>query len=112
MSEVIRFGTDGWRAIIAEEFTFANVTRAVYAMGLYIRETYYRDGCTDVPVFIGYDTRFLADSFARHAAQILMDMGINAKLSVRDVPTPCIAWATQHGTTAGALQFTASHNPP
>jgi len=112
MSEVIRFGTDGWRAIIAEEFTFANVTRAVYAMGLYIRETYYRDGCTDTPVFVGYDTRFLADSFARHAAQILMNMGINAKLSVRDVPTPCIAWATQHGTTAGALQFTASHNPP
>jgi phosphomannomutase len=81
-------------------------------MGLYIRETYHSKENKDIPVFIGYDTRFLADSFAKHAAQILMDMGINAMLSVRDVPTPCIAWATQNGTTAGALQFTASHNPP
>ena len=111
MSEVISFGTDGWRAIIAEDFTFKNVERAVYAMGLYMRDTYYRDG-VGVPVLIGYDTRFLADKFAYHAAQILMDMGLKAKVSRRDVPTPCIAWATQYEPTAGALQFTASHNPP
>jgi phosphomannomutase len=111
MSEVISFGTDGWRAIIAEDFTFKNVERAVYAMGLYMRDTYYRDGI-GVPVLIGYDTRFLADKFAYHAAQILMDMGLKAKVSSRDVPTPCIAWATQYEPTAGALQFTASHNPP
>jgi phosphomannomutase len=113
MSEAIIFGTDGWRAIIAEDFTFANVERAVYAMGLYIKETYHSNKETlDVPVLIGYDTRFLADKFAVHAAQLLMDMGIKAKVSKRDVPTPCIAWATQHEPTAGALQFTASHNPP
>lgn len=111
MSEVISFGTDGWRAIIAEDFTFKNVERAVYAMGLYMRDTYYQDG-VGVPVLIGYDTRFLADKFAHHAALILMDMGLKAKLSRRDVPTPCIAWATQYEPTAGALQFTASHNPP
>ncbi len=113
MAEVIKFGTDGWRAIIAEDFTFKNVERAVYAMGLYIKETYHaRQETLEVPVLIGYDTRFLADKFAAHAARLLMDMGIRAKVAKRDVPTPCIAWATQHEPTAGALQFTASHNPP
>lgn len=113
MAEVIKFGTDGWRAIIAEDFTFKNVERAVYAMGLYIKETYHSEKSSlEVPVLIGYDTRFLADKFAAHAAQLLMDMGIRAKVAKRDVPTPCIAWATQHEPTAGALQFTASHNPP
>ena len=113
MSEVITFGTDGWRAIIAEDFTFKNVERAVYAMGLYIKETYHaNENSLEVPVLIGYDTRFLADKFAAHAARLLMDMGIRAKVTMRDVPTPCIAWATQHEPTAGALQFTASHNPP
>ncbi len=112
MSDVISFGTDGWRAIIAENFTFHNVERAVYAMGLYIKDTYYKSSSVKVPVLIGYDTRFLADKFAHHAAQILMDMGLNARLSRRDIPTPAIAWSTQHEPTAGALQFTASHNPP
>src|ERR1700691_2611117 len=102
MSDVIRFGTDGWRAIIAENFTFANVERAVYAIGLYIRDTYYRDTSKTVPVLIGYDTRFLADKFAHHAALILSDMGLTARVAVRDVPTPAITWATQHEPTAGA----------
>jgi phosphomannomutase len=113
MSEVIKFGTDGWRAIIAEEFTFSNVERAVYAMAVYIKETYHaREESKDVPVLIGYDTRFLADKFAIRAAQLLTGLGIRAKVASRDVPTPCIAWATQNEPTAGALQFTASHNPP
>ena len=112
MSDVITFGTDGWRAIIAEDFTFKNVERAVYAMGCYIRETYYTKPGVQPPVLIGYDTRFMADRFAIHAAQVLMDMGIKVKVSNRDVPTPAIAWATQYEPTSGALQFTASHNPP
>jgi phosphomannomutase len=112
MSEIIKFGTDGWRAIIADHFTFANVERVAYAVGIYVKETYHKNGSGNVPLLIGYDTRFLADKFAARAAQVLIDMGLSVKLSNRDVPTPCIAWATQHEPTAGALQFTASHNPP
>ncbi|HMP52769.1 MAG TPA: phosphoglucomutase/phosphomannomutase family protein [Candidatus Melainabacteria bacterium] len=108
MAEVIKFGTDGWRAVIAEEITYANVERVAYAVGLYVRENYP----AGTPLLIGYDTRFMADKFAERAGQVLMAMGVPVKVTSRDVPTPCIAWATQHETTAGALQFTASHNPP
>lgn len=111
MSHSITFGTDGWRAIIAEEFTFANVERVAYAAGLYVKQQYYRDGKRP-PVLIGYDTRFLADKFAKRVAQVLIGMGVEAKMTSRDVPTPVIAWATQLEPTAGALQLTASHNPP
>lgn len=109
----ITFGTDGWRAIIAEKFTFENVRKVAYAVGEYIRETYYKDaGESRVPVLVGYDTRFLADRFAHHAARVLISMGIPARLTSRDVPTPAIAYAVTLEPTGGALQFTASHNPP
>lgn len=112
MSE-ITFGTDGWRAIIAEDFTFANVGKVAYAVGEYIRESYYKEsGGKKLPVLVGYDTRFLADKFAQHAARVLIAMGIPARVSNRDVPTPAIAWAATLEPTAGALQLTASHNPP
>ncbi|HMY54240.1 MAG TPA: hypothetical protein PK671_14850, partial [Candidatus Obscuribacter sp.] len=111
--EAIRFGTDGWRAIIAEDFTFTNVERVAFAIGLYIKETYVNvSGGETLPVLLGYDTRFLADQFALRAARVLMAMGLTVRLASRDIPTPCIAWATQHEPTGGALQFTASHNPP
>lgn len=112
MSDVIKFGTDGWRAIIADEFTLANVERVAYAIGRYVQDTYYKSGSENLPVLVGYDTRFLADRFARSVAGVLKAMGIPAKVSCRDVPTPCIAWAVQLEPTAGALQITASHNPP
>lgn len=108
MAEAIKFGTDGWRAIIAEDFTYANVERVAYAVGLYVKENYPEN----TPLLIGYDTRFMADRFAEHAGKVLLSMGVPVKVTSRDVPTPCIAWATQHEKTAGALQFTASHNPP
>lgn len=112
MTEVIKFGTDGWRALIADQFTFHNVERIAYAVGLYVKENYHKGADYKVPVLIGYDTRFLADKFAERAAQVLMEMGVPVKVSSRDVPTPCIAWATQHEPTAGAIHLTASHNPP
>lgn len=113
MSDQIRFGTDGWRAIIADQFTFENVERVAYAVGLYVKDAYCLTGrADDKPVLIGYDTRFLADKFALRAAQVLKSLGINAGVSTRDVPTPCIAHAVKDGPTAGALQITASHNPP
>ncbi|HEY9789092.1 MAG TPA: phosphoglucomutase/phosphomannomutase family protein [Candidatus Obscuribacterales bacterium] len=111
MSHSITFGTDGWRAIIAEQFTFANVERVAYATGQYVKGHYYK-GSARPPVLIGYDTRFLADKFAERAAQVLMEMGIAVRVASRDVPTPAIAWATQIEPTAGALHLTASHNPP
>lgn len=107
----ITFGTDGWRAVIAEDFTFANVEKVAYAIGRYINETYHKNG-NRVPVLVGYDTRFMADKFALRAAQVFISMGIPAKLANRDVPTPVIAYATQSEPTAGAVQLTASHNPP
>lgn len=107
----ITFGTDGWRAIIAEDFTFANVERVAAAVGRYVIDAYGMNGKTR-PVLVGYDTRFLADKFAIRTAQTLIALGVPAKVSQRDVPTPVIAAATQSEPTAGALQLTASHNPP
>lgn len=115
-SQSITFGTDGWRAIIADQFTFANVEKVAYAIGLYIKDVHEGEdnsrALAQLPVLIGYDTRFLADKFACRAAQVLSQLGLTVKLASRDLPTPCIAWAAQAEPTAGALQFTASHNPP
>src|SRR6516162_7771894 len=112
MTEQIIFGTDGWRAVIADHFTFANVERVAHAVGLYVLKTYPKASNGGLPVLLGYDTRFLANRFAYRAGQVLRGLGIAAKMAQRDVPTPCIAFAAQHEATAGALQFTASHNPP
>lgn len=113
MYDSITFGTDGWRAVIAEQFTFANVERVAYAIGLYVKETYHAQSKVEkAPVLIGYDTRFLADQFALRAARVLLSMGVPARVSSRDVPTPAIAWSVALEPTAGALQVTASHNPP
>jgi alpha-D-glucose phosphate-specific phosphoglucomutase len=108
MTTDIKFGTDGWRAIIAEDFTFDNVKLVTKAIAAYIISDYDESK----PLLVGYDTRFLADKFAQTAAQILNELGLNVKLVNRDVPTPVIAFAAKHLDTAGAIMFTASHNPP
>ena len=108
MSDGIRFGTDGWRAPIAEGFTFDNVRRVTAAIASYLDRTYDRKR----PVLVGYDTRFLADRFARTAAEILSASGRPVLLADRDCPTPAIAYTARQLETAGALTFTASHNPP
>lgn len=115
MTEKIKFGTDGWRAIIADQFTFENVERVAYAVGMHIKKEYGlydRNAAQKKPILIGYDTRFLAEQFAERAGQILVSMGLSARITDRDVPTPCIAFAAQNEPTCGALQITASHNPP
>lgn len=104
----IQFGTDGWRAIIAEEFTFDNVILVTKAIAGYIKTKYD----PSKPVLIGYDTRFLADKFALRAAETLNDLGLNVKVTEMDAPTPVIAYAAKHLNSAGALMITASHNPP
>lgn len=104
----IVFGTDGWRAIIAEEFTFSNVVLVTKAIAGYIKTKYD----PSKPVIIGYDTRFLADKFAQRAAETLNDLGLNVKITNIDAPTPVVAYAARFLDTAGALMITASHNPP
>jgi len=106
-SSKIKFGTDGWRGIIADDFTFPNVRKVTRAIASYLETAYTKDR----PVLIAYDTRFLADQFAQAAALVLADLGWTVKIVERDCPTPVIAYNARHLNSAGALMFTASHNP-
>jgi phosphoglucomutase len=104
----IKFGTSGWRAIVAEDFTFANAALAVEAIAQYITS----QGNAERGVVIGRDTRFLGEDFTKLAAQVMATNGIPVYLTDRDVPTPVIAYEITRRKTAGGLNFTASHNPP
>ena len=104
----IRFGTSGWRAVIAEEFTFGNARRVVAAVARVLAE----EGKSGGLVLVGYDTRFLAGRFAAEAARVLESEGFGAELSTRPVPTPVLAFEIRRRSAVGAVNFTASHNPP
>ena len=107
MTASIRFGTDGWRDVIGDRFTYENVRRAADAAGRVI--------AADSPggvVFIGYDTRFEAGSFARAAAEVLAVHGLVPRVSATYVPTPALCWSVAHDPAAVAgVMLTASHNP-
>jgi phosphomannomutase len=105
----ITFGTDGWRAIMAQDFTFDNVTLVVRAIHQTLLD---RWGHQDKPVFIGFDGRFLGKQFAHHAADILNSLGWDVLMVPHYTPTPMVAFSAKHYDTAGALMLTASHNPP
>ena len=123
METVIKFGTDGWRGIIAADFTFENVLLVAEAVRLYLRTEAGGSGKTGGEAadggaasgsrqpLIGYDTRFLADDFARAAASHLAGAGMKVAVAAEAVPTPAIAFAVRHYGAQGAIQFTASHNP-
>lgn len=104
----ISFGTDGWRALIAKEFTYANLKIFSHGLAQYILENYG----ADKPLIIGRDARFLADKFAEFTADIINSYGIEVHMIDHPVPTPVIAYEAFKKPTAGALTFTASHNPP
>ncbi|HEY6928384.1 MAG TPA: phosphoglucomutase/phosphomannomutase family protein [Thermoanaerobaculia bacterium] len=104
----IKFGTSGWRAILAEEFTFANARRVIAAIGRVLQA----EGRGGGLVLVGFDTRFLAGRFAGEAAKILASAGFTAEISTRPVPTPVLAFEIRRRRAAGAVNFTASHNPP
>ena len=106
----IKFGTDGWRAIIAEDYTFANVRILSSALGEYLKKIDSETSSNGVA--IGYDTRFMSAEFARAAADTLAAAGIPVKLANRDCPTPAIAWTTRSESLATGIIITASHNPP
>jgi phosphoglucomutase len=104
----IRFGTSGWRGIIADDFTFARVRVVTQA----IAEHLIAQGLKEKGVIVGYDTRFLSERFALEAARVLAAAGIRAILSNRDVPTPVVSYEIIRRKAAGGINVTASHNPP
>jgi len=104
----IKFGTSGWRGIIADELTFHNVRVVSRAISDYVRE----EGLREKGIIVGRDCRFLGDRFARQAAETLAGNGVKVLFSPVDVPTPVISYAIIRGRAAGAINITASHNPP
>lgn len=105
----IRFGTDGWRAVISDEFTFENVRHVALAIADYVLET---RGDSRAPLVVGFDTRFLSDRYAREVARVLADKGLTIYLSKSACPTPALAYAIKHLGALGGVMITASHNPP
>lgn len=137
----IKFGTDGWRAIIAREFTFANLERVAQAYADYLATTkeeslpshlvavgqVSRDevessqvrgviskatGGAPTLVVVGYDRRFLSEHFARRAAEVMLGNGFRIALFPEAAPTPLISWAVKELRASGGIMLTASHNPP
>ena len=104
----IKFGTSGWRDVVARGFTFDNVRVVVKAIAEMIKDK----GQEDKGILIGYDTRFMAEQFAKEAAGVIAADGIKSYLCSQATPTPVIAFEVLRRKTAGAINFTASHNPP
>ena len=103
----IKFGTDGWRAIVGKDFTEENVKRVSLAIGKYVIDNFG----LEKPILIGYDPRNKADEFSLLSAEILKNKGFNVFYSTRVVPTPVLAYNALE-KNACAIMFTASHNPP
>lgn len=108
MTQTIVFGTDGWRGSIAEDYTFANVRRCSQGFADYM----INHGNKGKWIVVGYDKRFLSEYFARAAAEVLTANGLNVYLTNDATPTPVIAFAVVDKQAAGAINITASHNPP
>jgi phosphomannomutase len=107
MGTVVKFGTDGWRGIIADDFTYANVRVAAAAIAHYVLEQEQPEH----GVCIGYDTRFGSKSFARVVAEVLAGAGIPVQLADRITPTPALSFAVRGRKAAGGVMITSSHNP-
>jgi alpha-D-glucose phosphate-specific phosphoglucomutase len=107
MAQEIKFGTDGWRGIIADDFTFENVRRVAGAIASYVLK--YEE--VQRGVFVGYDTRFASPRAARIVAEVIADAGIKVKLANDYTPTPAVSYAVKHQGAAGGVMVTSSHNP-
>jgi phosphomannomutase len=103
----IKFGTDGWRSVIAEDFTFENVRYCAYGVAAYLKEA----GLADRGLVIGYDTRFASDRFAAAAAEVVAAHGITVHLSPDPAPTPVVSYGVTALNAGGGIVITASHNP-
>lgn len=103
----IKFGTDGWRAIIADEFTFANVRACAQAAARYFREA----GAATRGIVVGYDTRFASEEFAAAVVEVLAANGVPVQLCDRAAPTPVIGFNIRRLNAGGGVVITSSHNP-
>src|SRR5713101_6463499 len=108
MATQIHFGTSGWRAVMAEEFTFANVRRAVTGIARYV----VSQKPSNARVIVGRDPRFLGETFCAMASEILIAHGTPPLMIAEPAPTPAISYAVIQQKADGAIDFTASHNPP
>jgi alpha-D-glucose phosphate-specific phosphoglucomutase len=108
MTYQIKFGTDGWRGVIAEDYTFDNLRRATQGFASYLLEK----GKQGQWVVVGHDKRFDSENFAASAAEVLAANGLNVYLTNGATPTPVIAYAVVDKKACGAVNITASHNPP
>src|SRR5512143_835545 len=107
MTTQIKFGTSGWRAVMAEEFTFENVGRAVTGIARYIVGV----KPSGARLVVGRDPRFLGETFVDMAAGILEAHGVQPLVITEAAPTPAISWEVMRVHSDGAINFTASHNP-
>ncbi len=108
MASPIKFGTDGWRAPIAEDYTFANVRIVAQAVAEFLKA----EKLAERGLLVGYDTRFGSERFAAACAEVLAANGIHVYLTDKATPTPTIAYGILDKSAAGAAIITASHNPP
>ncbi len=104
----IKFGTDGWRAVIADGYTFDNVEIVARATGQWLQKTYG----DKASVVMGFDTRFEGEAFAIHAARSFASMGVSVRFADSFATTPAVSWATLEGNHSAGIVITASHNPP
>ncbi len=123
---MIHFGTSGWRAVIAEEFTYDNVRRVIHAIAQHIKTARLGDSAIErlsetpiaqsldrsiAPLVVGYDTRFLSPELAKMTAEIVASYDIPVLFSKDPVPTPVVSFQITHQKAVGGINFTASHNP-
>ena len=108
MKSPIKFGTDGWRGIIADTFTFENVRYAAEATAAYFKTVEAREPA----VLVGFDVRFMSERFARAAAEVTAANGFRVMILDRPYPTPYISFEVRRRKLVGGIMITASHNPP
>ncbi len=105
MTTEVHFGTDGWRGIVADDFTYENVRLVAQSVALYLASD-------KRSIVVGHDTRYCAELFATEVARVLAGNGHSVVLLDRPVPTPVVSWTVVEQKAAGGVMVTASHNPP
>lgn len=109
-TESIKFGTDGWRGIIAADFTFDRLALVAPVAAQVLADT-FGETTSSRTIIVGYDRRFMAEDFAKHTADVVKAAGFDVLLSEGYAPTPAFSWAAKQQNALGALVLTASHNP-
>ena len=104
----IKFGTDGWRGIISENFTFTNVRIVAQATADYFKTLKHKNK----NIIVGYDMRYMSEKYAEISAKVLAGNGFSVTLSKRAVSTPVVSWAVVDRQALAGIMITASHNPP